>query len=268
MFLVASCTGLVFQPTKENYYSPQETLNITPDSFKIPISESISLHAWRFKTKLPLKAVVIQFHGNGENMTSHYVSVAWMINHGYDLVTFDYRGYGQSDGVPSFPQVVGDSLKVLEFVKNLYQEQNTPMIIYGQSLGSIIAYNTVRHTHVKIDQMILEGAIYSLNQVSSKVLSRHWLTWLFQPMGYVFISGKYNFKKVAQKLPQIPVLLLHSKQDPIIPYSQSQKIFKKLSSSIKCLKIVNESAHTNIGNVDRGKYRNDILEFLEHRQCI
>lgn len=267
LILFLNCTGVVFQPTKESYFSPQETLNLTPDDYKIPVNDKFNLHAWRFKTKQPIKAVVIQFHGNGENMTSHYVSTAWLLNHGYDLFTFDYRGYGQSDGVPSFPQVVGDSIKVVEYVSKLYEETNLPIIIYGQSLGSVIAYNSVRHGKIKIDRLILEGAIYSLNQVSAEVLSRHWLTWLFQPMGHVLVSGKYNFKKVAKGFPDIPVLLIHSKMDPIIPYSQSEKIFKKSEVTTKCLKLVDEPEHTNIGNLSKGKYRSEILDFLEKNQC-
>ena len=89
---LSSCTGVVFQPTKRMYFDPQDTLKLEPDNYNIKINENVSLHAWRFKTKQPIKGVVIQFHGNGENMTSHYVSTAWLINHGYDLVTFDYRG--------------------------------------------------------------------------------------------------------------------------------------------------------------------------------
>ncbi len=265
---LTSCTGVVFQPTKQTYFSPKETLNIEPDNYTVPINEKVSLHAWRFKTKQPFKGVVVQFHGNGENMTSHYVSIAWLINHGYDLFTFDYRGYGESGGVPSFPEVVSDSIKVVDFVKALYPDEKTHIIVYGQSLGSVIAYNTVRYTKVQIEQVVLEGAIYSLNQVSADVLSRNWATWLFQPMGYVLMSHKYNFKKVAKGFPKIPVLLLHSKKDPIIPYSQSEKIFKKLEVPVKCLKLVDEAQHTNIGNIGKGKYRPDILQFLESKFCV
>lgn len=239
---------------------------MSPDEYQVPISDKVSLHTWRFKTKQNRKGVVVQFHGNAENMSSHYVSVAWLINHGYDLVTFDYRGYGQSSGVPSFPEVVSDSFKVLDFVRGLYPAE-TKLIVYGQSLGSVIAVNTVRRTKVKVDELVLEGAIYSLNQVSAEVLSRHWLTWLFQPMGHVLVSHKYNFKKITKGFPDIPVLLLHSKQDPIIPYRQSQRIYDKLQVKQKCLKLVDEPEHTSIGNLNKGKYRPVILDFIEFQKC-
>lgn len=258
---------MVFQPSKQFYFSPEQAVGMKPDEYLIPIEEKVSLHAWRFKSKQARKGVVIQFHGNAENMSSHYVSVAWLLNHGYDLVTFDYRGYGQSSGVPSFPEVVNDSLKVLEFVEKLYAEDHTKIIVYGQSLGSVIAANTVRYSKTKIDQVVFEGAIYSLNQVSANVLSRHWLTWLFQPMGHVLISHKYNFKKIAKKFPDIPVLLLHSKQDPIVPYRQSERIYEKLRTQDKCLILAQEAQHTNIASIDKGKYRTEIIDFIERKKC-
>ncbi|MEZ4846076.1 MAG: alpha/beta fold hydrolase [Bdellovibrionota bacterium] len=266
IIFLSSCTAVVFQPSKQFYFSPQQAVGMVPDEYRILINDKVSLHTWRFKTKQDRKGVVVQFHGNAENMSSHYVSIAWLINHGYDLVTFDYRGYGQSTGVPSFPEVVSDSFKILEFVRGLYPAE-TKLIVYGQSLGSVIAANTVRHTQVKVNELILEGAIYSLNQVSAEVLSRHWLTWLLQPMGHVLVSHKYNFKKIAKDFPNIPVLLLHSKQDPIIPYRQSQKIYDKLEVETKCLKLIEEPEHTSIGNVSKGKYRPEILDFIDRQLC-
>jgi alpha-beta hydrolase superfamily lysophospholipase len=265
VFLFSSCTGVVFQPSKKLYYSPETSLKMTPDSYDIPIAESVTLHAWRFQSKEKTKGVVIQFHGNAENISSHYLSVAWLLNYGYDVFTFDYRGYGQSTGLPSFPEVVTDTGKVFSFVNDLYKNNPVPVIICGQSLGSVIANNALVRYKPKIDAVIMEGGIYSLNNVSADVLSRHWLTWSFQGLGYVLMSHKYNFKKIAQSYPDIPTLLLHSKKDPVIPFEQSEKIHKALPHS--CLKLVDEPTHIGIGNLEKGKYRSEILRFLDHKKC-
>ena len=262
-----SCTAAVFQPTHQFYYSPENTLKMTPDHFDIKITDNVSLHAWRFKAKdQKPKAVVVQFHGNAENISSHYLSVTWLLNYGYDVFTFDYRGYGMSTGIPSFPQVVTDGDKVMQFVQDLYKDQNLPIIVYGQSLGSLIAANVVKTSKVKVDQVVFEGGMYSLNQVSANILSKRWFTWPFQPMGYVLMSHRYNFKKSMDDYPKVPTLLLHSKKDPIISPKQSQRMYDKLTES-KCLILVDEPAHINIGNIDKGKYRSRILDFLENKKC-
>lgn len=267
VLILSSCTGLVFQPTRQFYYAPEHALQITPEDVDIAVAQNVTLHAWRFhaKEKQP-KAVVIQFHGNAENISSHFLSVAWMLNYGYDVVSFDYRGYGLSGGIASFPEVVTDSVKVIEEVQNLYKNNPVPIILYGQSLGSVIAMNAAARSRVKIDQIIFEGTIYSLNQVSADVLSRSWITWIFQPLGYVLMTGHYNFEKIKDEFPKIPVLLIHSKKDPVISYKQSEHLYEALPEP-KCLKIIPEMTHINSGNVMNGKYRQEILGFLEKKEC-
>lgn len=267
VMFMCSCTAIVFQPTKQFYYAPERALQTQPDELDIQVAERVTLHAWRFHAKdgHP-KAVVIQFHGNAENISSHYLSVAWMLNYGYDVISFDYRGYGLSEGIASFPEVVTDAAKVIEYVRELYKDSKINVILYGQSLGSIIAMNAAARSKVKIDQVILEGAIYSLNQVSADVLSRTWMTWIFQPLGHVLMTGKYNFKKIKKTFPKVPVYLIHSQRDPVISYKQSEKIYNALSEP-KCLKLIPELTHINSGNVMNGKYRQDMLGFLEGKNC-
>lgn len=266
LFFLSSCTALVFQPTHRLYYDPETTLHVTPDDFYISVTKDINLHAWRFKSKEKTKGVVVQFHGNAENISSHYVSVAWLLNYGYDVISFDYRGYGLSNGISAFPTVVNDAVIVMDFVYNQYKDQNLPLIVYGQSLGSMIATNTIVRSNVKVSEVILEGGIYSLNNVSADVLSKKWFTWPFQGLGYVLMSHHYNFNKIKDQFPKIPVLLLHSKHDPIIDPRQSEKLHKDIAGS--CLKLVDEATHIGIGNLEKGKYRPEILRFLETSQCI
>lgn len=249
---------MVFQPSKQFYFSPEKTLDILPDDFDIEIDQSVSLHAWRFKSKGETKGVIVQFHGNAENISSHYLSVAWLLNHGWDVFTFDYRGYGKSTGISSFPHVITDSIVVLDFVKKLYPEQ--PVLVYGQSIGSLIAMQTIAHSTVQIEALITEGAIYSLNQTSANVLAKQWFTWPFQGFGYLLVSGKFNFKKIQGNFPKIPVLLLHSQLDPIIKPKQSKKLHKAIDDSN--LELIEEPTHINIGNIEKGKYRPLILDFL------
>lgn len=42
--------------------------------------------------------LVLFFHGNAENISSHFISAAWIADRGYDLMMFDYRRFGRSDG--------------------------------------------------------------------------------------------------------------------------------------------------------------------------
>ena len=90
-----------YQPTRKFYYPP-EKLRLNYEEFYINGIDKNKIHAWLFPAPSgkPL-ATVVQFHGNAENMSSHYISLVWLLKHNFEIFTFDYRGYGRSLGEPS-----------------------------------------------------------------------------------------------------------------------------------------------------------------------
>src|SRR5213079_1643630 len=62
-------------------------------------SDNENLNGWFFRsTTQPSRATIIYFHGNGGNITN----VGWvgeqLSARGFDVLLFDYRGYGKSSG--------------------------------------------------------------------------------------------------------------------------------------------------------------------------
>ncbi|MEZ4819051.1 MAG: alpha/beta hydrolase [Bdellovibrionota bacterium] len=210
---------------------------------------------------------MIQFHGNAENISSHYLSLAWLLHHHYNLITFDYPGYGQSTGPDKLSVVMKTAPEALKKIIELIPEQQ-PVFVYGQSLGTLVSVQALKdYSGRKVNGFILEGAIYSLNQTAAYVMRQHWLTWMLQPFAMMSLPRRYNMKKNFKDVSDsIPILLLHSKKDPIVSYKQSEKIYKKNRTNKQMEFIrIDEKTHINIGNIQNGKYRNDILSFLSQQ---
>ena len=93
---------LLFEPDSKSYTSGND-YSVMPVQVQIP-SGTEALHGWWFGAEFP-KAILIQFHGNAENITSHAPYVAWLAEHGISVLCFDYSGYGKSTGKPSIAQV-------------------------------------------------------------------------------------------------------------------------------------------------------------------
>src|SRR4051812_3784255 len=101
-----SCTGcssLLYQPSREQIYEPTKLGLEQPEDRFFPSTDGTLLHAWYFRSdpKKQPKALIAFFHGNGENLSTHFASLAWILPFGYDFMIFDYRGYGRSQGDPS-----------------------------------------------------------------------------------------------------------------------------------------------------------------------
>ncbi|UPT75824.1 MAG: lysophospholipase [Elusimicrobiota bacterium] len=62
----------------------------------------------------PARGTIVHFHGNGENMTSHYLFVYWLALERWNVFTFDYRGYGASGGEKSIAGSVADGAAAIK----------------------------------------------------------------------------------------------------------------------------------------------------------
>jgi dipeptidyl aminopeptidase/acylaminoacyl peptidase len=82
----------------------------TPDRVGVryePVSlraaDGVDLVAWFMPASGKAHATVLFLHGNAENISTHFLNVAWMPAEGFNVLALDYRGYGGSAGRPSLP---------------------------------------------------------------------------------------------------------------------------------------------------------------------
>lgn len=82
------------------------------------------------------KGTVIHVHGNAANITNHWSLISWLPKAGYNVLTFDYRGYGRSDFVePTIKGLFEDTIAVINFALNREDVRANNVFVLGQSLG-------------------------------------------------------------------------------------------------------------------------------------
>src|SRR5688572_30289484 len=89
-------------------YYPDKVLIGTPDvaglRFKdvvLETSDREKIHAWFVYTNEKRRSTVVFCHGNAGNISSRLEKIHILCSLGFDVLIFDYRGYGQSTGRPS-----------------------------------------------------------------------------------------------------------------------------------------------------------------------
>ncbi|HYK20661.1 MAG TPA: alpha/beta fold hydrolase, partial [Pyrinomonadaceae bacterium] len=148
--LVLACGGFVyglrwleslltFRPDrmteKERSFTPEGAESVWFDS-----ADGTHLHGWFFKSKSqPEAATIVFFHGNGGNIGN----VSWLgqrfAKQGFDILLFDYRGYGASDGVAAKESdIFADCDAAVDFLINAKGARRERMVLYGHSLGTAI----------------------------------------------------------------------------------------------------------------------------------
>lgn len=252
---LTSCTSLIYQP--DNYlYAHPDQFKIKFEAFSIPSKDGTTLSAWRLlsKEKNP-KNLVLYFHGNAQNLTSHFVNAAWMTEFGYDVIIFDYRGYGLSAGKPNPQGVAEDGLAFMDYAYNEYKKGNFKnYIIYGQSLGGAIALKSLEDFSHRdeVALLVLDSTFLSPREVAREKTNR---------VLALLISNDFTADPKLTHL-TMPVLSIHSTADFVIAYKLGQDLYNKVPGTTKKeFWSFNARGHGDVFFVENLKYR---TKFLKH----
>ncbi|MEK6556313.1 MAG: alpha/beta hydrolase [Bdellovibrionota bacterium] len=209
---------------------------------------------------------VIHFHGNAQNVSSHFSQLYWMTQFGYDYFILDYRGYGGSRGEPKHKGVQEDVVASIEYILGGGPTGEVPkqVILYGQSLGGaslLGAFDNIKDKS-KIEAVIVEGAFSSYQRIARRKMSSWWLSWPFQWLPYLVLSDRYSGDKNIEKISPIPLLVIHGKADKIVEPNEGQDIFKR-GQEPKQLWMIDGADHLQSYFVEQGAYQDKLIEYLE-----
>ena len=178
--------------------------------------ETTRLHARHYLAG-PDTDLILFIHGNGGNLT--YRQDQYQIFHqlGYQVLAFDYRGYGQSTGNPSEKHMYQDAETVWDY---LIRSGYTPekLIVYGESIGCAVASHLASQRPVK--RLILQSGFNRLANVAHHLIGGPQRLWkLLCPE---FPTECFLREAIQKHHPRI--LILHSLGDELIPHKLRPRI--------------------------------------------
>ncbi len=263
MLICSGCSNLLYHPTHVVHYEPSQ-LKLSPEDIEIEVDNDIRVHGWYLKTdfKKP-KGVIVFFHGNAQNITSHYVSLSWVLKEGYDYFIWDYRSYGKSHGNPTPQNTVEDGKKIIQFIYE--RNPNLPLFVFAQSLGGAVAMRAVVDLQgsIPIRALIVDSTFQSYQSVARDLLSRGWLTWIIQPLAYLVMSDKYAPEGKIDRISPIPLMVIHGTSDQVISYKFGEEVFKEAKDPKEFVRIENGQHIDSFWNSTAADTRKKFLEFLK-----
>jgi alpha-beta hydrolase superfamily lysophospholipase len=255
--MCVSCTSLIYQPDK-NLYAYPEQFKTKFDAVSFPSIDGTKLTAWKLLSKTPNpKNLVVFFHGNAQNLTAHFVNLVWLAEHGYDVLIFDYRGYGLSEGQPSPKGLSEDGLAFLNYGYNDYVKGGyKKFIIYAQSLGGAVALKALEDfSHREaVSLLVLDSTFLSPREVA-----REKTNFILAKL----ISNDYTADPKLAHL-TMPVLSIHSTGDFVVAYKLGEELYKRVPSAKKDFWTFHAKGHGDVFFVDNLVYRNAFLQYVDH----
>ena len=262
LFALTGCTHLIFQPMKQHLIDPRQRGIETRDVY-FESGDGVRLHAWFLpaQTETP-QGTIVFLHGNAENISTHIGSVYWLPERGYNVFLFDYRGYGRSEGEPTLDGLQMDFRAALDKVFSMDAVNTGRVAVLGQSMGAVTAITGLADSPYKqrLDALIVEGAMSSYRDVAREKLSGFWLTWAFQWPLSLTISDAYRPVEVIDEISPLPLLIIHSRDDRVIPVHHAKELFRAAREP-KELWLVDEVPHIAAFTVQEN--REKLLQYLE-----
>jgi hypothetical protein len=247
-----------YYPDDEVYDSPYTRGMIFEEVF-FNSEDGTRLSGWFIHAKnaadlRETKGTVIHMHGNAQNMTAHWQFAEWLPLRGYNLFTFDYRGYGQSEGVPDPKGVFEDSVASLDYVRSRTDIDTEKIFVFGQSLGGMLAIAAASASQAGIRAVVAESPIHSYSLAAD-----HWrMQGINQGIDDTYCAGG----RVAQLSP-VPLLLIHGTKDHIVNYSHSLALLKDANEPKRLITIEGGSHIDAMTRVYGTKYKDLMVAFFE-----
>ena len=233
VLMLAGCTSvtsLMFYP-REHYPVLPDQLGFTYETIEHNAADGTKLVSWWMPAhgvhKGKSKGSILVLHGNAQNMSYHQLSINWLPKAGYDVFMLGYREFGHSEGLAKLPDIFMDVHSALDWMLGSKQV-HSKVYVLGQSIGaSLSVYGLASYPQKeKVSAVILDAGFDSYPDIASEAMSRHWLTWLLQPVA-LSISSDYDPVEWIAHWGEMPLLMMHSPNDSVVPYKRGKALFKK-----------------------------------------
>ena len=188
------------------------------------------------------RSLVMMLHGFGSNMDEkgNYVKLSeLLLANGFDSIRFDYPGHGKSSG-GSEDMTIDFGIKIIEELLKIYnyEEINIVGTSYGGGLAAIYSWNHPVNKIVLWSPLLdsYHNVIEPENHFCKEFLGNEALEQI-KKNGYAIfgIDGvKFNMNvfndarkypcAIKEKMNVNGILLLHGKNDLLVPYSQSLRV--------------------------------------------
>lgn len=226
LFCLNGCTSVFFYPATEIRKTPAH-IGLAYEDVTLHTEDQLRLRGWWLPAN-NAEGCVLFLHGNAHNMSTHLKMTQWLPRQHMHTLMLDYRGYGESQGMPTLPSVF---LDLDAGMRELLQRcPHLPRYVLGQSLGGAIAayyLGTTPWARASLNGVVLDATFHDYSDMGRWAAGRYWFSWGFQAFAPLLISQRFDPDNVIGNISPLPLLMLHSKRDETVPYAFGRKLFVK-----------------------------------------
>lgn len=249
-FAYLTQAGMLYLPNlpgRELEATPQ-AVGLAYDDVTLETSDGIRVHGWFVPGAS--SRVLLYFHGNAGNISHRLHSIRQFHDLGLSVFIIDYRGYGRSGGKPTETGLYRDAEAAWKYLTEERGVAAGDIIAFGRSLGGSVA-SLLAAERAPL-ALIVESSFTSVPDIGQEAYP-----WL--PVRWLSRFRHATLEHVARS--SLPVLVIHSRDDEIIPFHHGEAIFAAAGEPKTFLELRggHNDAHMTAGTT----YLDGLRRFLE-----
>ncbi len=237
-------------PNYQCLFKAKDSSNLRGWIFRVPDSASTISSAKLSK----LNRVFLVCPGNAGDIPKRLEFIKLLLSTGASVFTYEPRGFGKSDGVPTIAHICEDGLSAYDYLVNVLGYRAEQIVIYGISLGTTVACHVSSLRAAK--GLILQSGFASLPRIAHEKVAflKIYPSWLFPH------NPALNNVAILEQ-PHVPLLILHGAMDSIIDIDHSKEMFSRALAP-KRFVVCPRSSHVNVDLADVMIFCGAIKQFL------
>ena len=227
--------ALVFQASIDRgFKATPASMGVRFDALTIDAGDGEKLDGWHIPARGggPPHGLVILFHGNAGNIGHRLDYLRMFHDLGYACLIFDYRGYGRSSGKPSEEGTYLDADAAWRHATGTLGYPPDKIVAFGESLGGAVAAKLA--TSHRPVALILASTFTSVPDLGAEIYP--WLP--VRALARIRYDTRARLATITA-----PVMVIHSRNDDIIPFAHGERLFATARSPKEFLEI--EGGHND-----------------------
>jgi pimeloyl-ACP methyl ester carboxylesterase len=232
--VAANQRRLVFNPTVEREVAHPRSSGHRTRPVVLRAKDGTRLSGWLMTPLVPGKHPAVVYFGGRSEEVSWVVRDAGKLFPGMAVLAVNYRGYGDSHGVPAEIHMVEDGCMLFDWMAARAHVDPRRIAVVGRSLGSGVAVQVAKERPAHSVVLITPyDSILALAKRKFRVM----------PIEYM-LRHRFESIKFAPSL-KAPTFVLRAASDDVVPHSHTDQLVAKLARLCGD-EVVPASDHMNI----------------------
>ena len=245
--------ALFYLPTRDQPQTPARW-DFAYEDVNFRSADGTPLHGWFLPARgARAEGTVVFSHGNTGSIGHHLGFVMWLVEAGYNVFMYDYRGFGKSGGSVDRRGMIEDVQAAFRHVATRRDVDAGRLVSFGHSMGGAKSVAALAEARPEGLRAVIIDGTFSCYREMARVYAGD--------LGVNLTTDRWSPVQHIAGLTPVPLLVVHGARDEVVPYAQGRQLYDAAAMP-KTLFRVEQGRHGDALARANGEYRGKTLAWL------